>query len=113
TKYSLVGGNWTANGTIGVDADDYRGVTGVVSGSSVTLFATRKGGSGATGGGELVSLLDASGYNRAVAGAPTPLATAVANTAFRGVGVIPAIPEPANLGLLSLVGLLAMRRRSK
>ena len=52
-KYSLVGGSWTLNGTIGVDADDYRGLTGSVSGSTVTLFATRKGGSGSTGGGEI------------------------------------------------------------
>lgn len=89
TKYSLVSGNWTANGTVGVDADDYRGITGAVSGSTVTLFATRKGGSGATGGGELVSLADSSGHNGAFSGAPTLLATAAANTAFRGVGHIP------------------------
>ena len=30
TKYSLVGGSWTANGTVGTGADPYRGLTGVL-----------------------------------------------------------------------------------
>jgi len=88
-KFSLVSGTWTLNGTIGVDADDYRGLTASVSGSTVTLFATRKGGSGATGGGELVSLVDNSGYNGSFSGAPTLLDTADANMAFRGVAFAP------------------------
>jgi hypothetical protein len=89
TKYSLVGGNWTSNGIVGVNADDYRGLTGVRSGSSVTLYATRLGGSGGTGGGELVTLIDSSGYNGAFTGTPTVLATAATNTAFRGVAFAP------------------------
>ena len=89
TKYSLVGGTWTANGTVGASADAYRGVTGVATGTSVTLYATRKGGSTATGGGELVVLVDTSGYNAAFSGTPTLLATAAANTAFRGVALAP------------------------
>src|SRR5262249_44342596 len=68
TKYSLVGGVWTANGTIGTGTDAYRGLTGVVSGTSVALYSARGGGSGATGGGQLVSLTDSSGYNGAFAG---------------------------------------------
>ncbi|MBM4090879.1 MAG: DNRLRE domain-containing protein [Planctomycetes bacterium] len=91
-KYSLVGGSWVSNGTIGVDADDYRGVTGVVNGTTVTIYATRKGGSGAAGGGELVTLADTSGYNGAFSGTPTLLATAGANTAFRGVALVPVTP---------------------
>lgn len=89
TKYSLVGGSWTARGTIGVSADAYRGLTGVVSGGTVTLYATRKGGAGATGGGELVSIVDVSGYNGTFASTPTLLATAASNTAFRGVAFAP------------------------
>jgi predicted extracellular nuclease/subtilisin-like proprotein convertase family protein len=89
TKYSLVAGNWTSNGTIGVDADDYRGITGSASGGTVTLFLTRKGGSGSTGGGELATLADTSGYNGAFSGTPTLLATAATNTAFRGVALAP------------------------
>ena len=92
TKYCLVGGlggTWTAEGTIGTASDAYRGLTGIVSGTTVTLYATRKGGSTATGGGELVSLLDPSGFAGALTAAPTLLATAAPNTAFRGVALAP------------------------
>ncbi len=89
TKYSLVGGNWTSNGTVGTASDTYRGITGSVSAGSVVLFAVRKGGSTATGGGELVSFSDPSGYNGAFAGTPAVLATAAGNTAFRGVALAP------------------------
>ncbi len=37
-KYSLVGGTWVANGIVGLAGS--RGLTGVVSGSSVTLYVT-------------------------------------------------------------------------
>lgn len=96
-KYSLVGGTWAANGAVGSDADDYRGLTASVSGSTVTLFATRKGGGSATGGGELVGLTDASGYGGTLAGTPTLLATATANEAFRGVALAPAAAAPADV----------------
>ncbi len=86
TKYSLVAGNWTANGTVGVNADDYRGVTGSVSTGTVTLFATRDNGTGAD---TLVSLVDASGYNGAFSATPTTLVTAGANTAIRGIAFAP------------------------
>ena len=88
-KFSLVAGSWTANGTIGTDADDYRGLTATVNGTSVNLFATIKGGSLAVGGGQLVKLTDTSGYNATITGTPTVLATAAANTAFRGVALAP------------------------
>lgn len=88
-KYSLVAGAWTANGVAGMGADAYRGLTGVVSGTTVTLYATRKGGTSATGGGELVRLVDSTGYNGTISGEPTLLATAAPNTAFRGVALAP------------------------
>ena len=88
-KFSLVGGVWVSQGLVGSPADAYRGLTGVVSGTTVTLYATRKGGSGSTGGGELVSLVDATGYNAPLVAAPTLLATAATNTAFRGVALAP------------------------
>ena len=88
-KYSLVQGAWTSNGVVGAASDTYRGLTGVASGSSVTLFATRKGGSAATGGGELVVVQDPAGYNGAFAATPTTLATSATNTAFRGVAFAP------------------------
>jgi predicted extracellular nuclease len=89
TKYSLVNGSWTSNGTVGTSTDAYRGLTATVSGTTVTLFATRKGGSGSAGGGELVTLTDSSGYNGAFSGTPTLLATAAANESFRGVALAP------------------------
>ena len=81
-KYSLLAGNWTANGTIGTAADLYRGITAVASGSTVTIFAVR-------GAGQLVTLVDSSGYNGAFAGTPSLLATAGTNTAFRGLAFAP------------------------
>ncbi len=101
TKFSLVSGSWTSNGTVGTTSDSYRGLTATVSGTTVTLYATRKGGSGTTGGGELVSLTDASGYNGAFSGTPTLLATASANTAFRGVALAPSsgIAQNPNVNL--------------
>lgn len=110
TKFSLVAGSWVSNGTVGVNADDYRGLTSFVNGNTVNLFATRLGGSGAAGGGELVSLVDNSGYNGAFTSTVTVLATAGANTAFRGVGYL-AVPTPGSAALLGLGGLLAARRR--
>jgi hypothetical protein len=117
TKYSLVSGSWIANGTIGVDADDYRGIHGGVrADGSVQLFATRKGASSATGGGDLVSLLDSSGYNGTFTGAPTVIASATSsstagsfNTAFRGVVYV--VPTPGSAALLGLGGLFALRRK--
>lgn len=97
-KYSLVGGSWASNGTVGADADDYRGLAAEVLGSSVTLYSTRKGGSGATGGGELVTLTDSSGYDGAFSGTPALIAVAPSNTAYRGVALVP-VCASAELGV--------------
>lgn len=88
-KYSFVAGSWVSNGAIEGPSQAYRGLAGTANGSSVTLYATRKGGSGAAGGGELVVLVDTSGYNAAINATSTVLATAAANTAFRGVAFAP------------------------
>ena len=95
TKYSLVAGNWVSNGSVGPD-QAYRGITGTNVATTVTLYATRQGGTGAAGGGVLVSLVDSSGYNGAFAGVPTVLATAAANTAFRGIALAPVTTSAAN-----------------
>ncbi|MEO6063868.1 MAG: hypothetical protein ABIQ99_18205 [Thermoflexales bacterium] len=81
-KWSLVGSSWITNSVTGVDADDYRGVTGIVSGTSVTLFATR-------GGNQLVVITDTSGYNAAQNGTPVLMSTAGTNKAYRGVALAP------------------------
>lgn len=90
-KWSFVAGAWTASGVVGTDPDDYRGLTARVDGGTVKIFAIRKGGSTAAGGGELVSLDDTSGYNAALTGTPTLLATAAVNTVFRGVALAPEV----------------------
>lgn len=86
-KFSLVSGTWTANGVI--TAASARGLTGVVSGTTVTLYAAT-GGSGATGGGTLYKFTDTTGYNGSVASTTASnIATATTNTAFRGVALAP------------------------
>jgi hypothetical protein len=107
TKYSLVSGTWMDNGTVGTGGQDYRGLTGLVSGTTVTLYAIRDAH-------QLVSLVDASGYNGAFAGAPTLLTSSPANTAFRGVAFAP-VPEPGAIlfgGLVcAVIGLATAWRR--
>lgn len=90
-KYSHVGGSWTLNGTVGTGTDDYRGLAITVTGTTVVLYSMRIGlNSAANGGGELVTLTDANGFNGAFTGTPTVLATAVTNnTSFRGVSMAP------------------------
>jgi len=115
-KYSLVSGTWTLTGQIGTGTDAYRGLAAeqLVDGS-INLFATRKGGSSATGGGELVSITDAAGYNASFSTTtPTLLATAAANTAFRGVS-LSTVPEPSSAALLGLgfLALLGVRRLNR
>ena len=89
-KFSLVSGTWTFNGNFpgggAVAASSFIGVTGSVSGTQVTLYATRNTG------GQLVRYVDNTGYNVAPTAAPTLLATAASNTAFRGVALAPVQP---------------------
>lgn len=85
-KYSLVGGNWTANGSI-ANTTGLRGLTGVVSGSNVTLFITSPT--------SLLTVTDTTGYNNTLSGTLTSIATAPANTAFRGVAFAPGDAAPS------------------
>lgn len=107
-KYSLNAGSWVLKGAVGVGADSYRGLTGVVNGGTVSLFAT----SATTTVSKLVSLSDASGYDGSFTSALTTLSTSGANTLYRGVALLP-VPEPGTwalmLGGLALVAGLARR----
>jgi hypothetical protein len=116
SKYSLNNGTWTLKGTVGGAADAYRGLTGSVINGNVQLFATGNGGTGAAGGGKLVSITDASGYGGTFSATATTIATAATNTAFRGVALTMPVPEPESYAMLlaglGLMGFVA-RRRSK
>ena len=81
-KYSLVGGSWVANGTIG-SGTTLRGLTATVAGSTVSLYAS--------GGTSLYALTDNAGYNAAPSTVtlPTALVTAATNTALRGIALAP------------------------
>lgn len=79
-KFSLVSGSWVSNGTI--TAAGVRGLTGTVSGTTVTLYATS-----AT---DLFTFTDPTGYNGSVTSTTaTSITTAGTNTAFRGVAFAP------------------------
>ncbi len=90
TKYSLVEGTWISNGSLGPSSDNYRGLTGAWFGSGALMYASRKGGSGSAGGGELVRVIDKAGYNQPIDPVVDILAVAEPNTAFRGIAKVPA-----------------------
>ena len=88
-KWSLVSGTWVLNGTItGSSTATVRGIDGTTTGTSVSLVATSPTG--------LYVLADNSGYNTAptLATMPAALATAGANTFFRGIAFAPVTPAP-------------------
>ncbi len=92
-KYSLIGGNWNANGAI--DAPNVHGLTGVVSGTAVALYATTSGLDGTSG--TLYAFTDSSGYGGNASGTANTLLTALTNEAFRGIALAPvgtAAPTP-------------------
>ena len=89
SKYSLVSGSWTANGTVGLATDIYRGVTGKVEGSHVVLYATRRNSNVIKGGSQIVTFRDTSGFNATVAGNFELVATADSNTIIRGIVLLP------------------------
>ncbi|MGI4864561.1 MAG: T9SS type A sorting domain-containing protein [Janthinobacterium lividum] len=101
-KWSLAGGTWALNGTIGGSTTALlRGLTGSRTGTAVQLVAS--------GGGGLYTVLDNAGYNAApsTTALPAPLVTPPANTAFRGVAFAPVATalaaRPAASGLAAEV----------
>jgi hypothetical protein len=101
-KWTFDGTSWAASGSLASTAQN---LTGYADASGVRLFLTTAG--------TLSTELDTSGYAGTLTGTITPLATAGANTAFRGIGMFEVIPEPstAGLALLGAVSLFLVRRR--
>jgi hypothetical protein len=88
-KYNLVGGTWTQEGSpISIAPNTGAGgagpgLTGIVSGTNVTLFLT-------INGSQLYSFTDNSGFMGAMSGGLSGvLASAGTNTAFRGIATVP------------------------
>ena len=89
-KWSLVSGAWVLNGTItGSPAPALRGLNGMTSSGGVVSLV-------ATGSSGLYFISDNAGYNAApsVSALSAPIASAAANTAFRGVSFAPLTPAP-------------------
>jgi len=97
-KYSLVSGTWVANDSLKITAANagagFRGITGTVQGSNVGLYVTY---AGTTSG--IYAVADNTGFNASIMTAvAVPVATAAANTAFRGIAWAPlATPLPIHL----------------
>jgi predicted extracellular nuclease len=84
-KFTFNGTNWAADGSVA--ASGVRGLTGSLSGSDVSLYAT----SGTT----LFFVADSSGYDGTLTGTAVTRATAATNTAFRGIDFAPQAAGPA------------------
>jgi hypothetical protein len=83
-KLSFDGSTWLNNGVIGQGSNTFRGLTGSVSGSTVTLYATRGAAT------SFVSVVDTAGYNAAPAATVSGiLATAGASRLFPGITFTP------------------------
>jgi hypothetical protein len=87
-KYNLVGGTWTAEGSISIAPNAGAGgagagLTGVVSGTNVTLYLTINGAG-------LYTFTDNTGFGGAISGSlGSSIASAATNEAFRGIAVVP------------------------
>ncbi|MBW4652836.1 MAG: DUF4347 domain-containing protein [Kaiparowitsia implicata GSE-PSE-MK54-09C] len=93
-KYSFNGTSWATQGTFAsttFGSGDFTGLTGRINGGAVELFAVV----GTATGNKLVSVTDTAAYNETfAAGTTQTIATAAANTVFRGVAFSPMLPAP-------------------
>ena len=83
-KFSFDGTAWTARGSFRPAGSGARGITGAVTASGVTLYATTSAGAS-----QLVKVSDSAAFDATIAATSTTLTTAAANTAFRGVAFAP------------------------
>ncbi|QLE55490.1 choice-of-anchor I family protein [Nostoc sp. TCL26-01] len=87
-KFSFDGTNWTDRGSID---GSLTGLTGVINGSSVDLYATDFESN------SLLKFTDTTAFDADISGSFTTLATAPANTSFRGVAFAPTPPPLSDL----------------
>ena len=116
-KWTLSGGTWSLAYTLtNALTAGLRGLTGVADGAgNELLYATTADATSGTAGNKLVGITDSLGATT-LPGAEVfaTIATAAGNTAFRGVEMIPVVPEPQSLALFGGFGMLAwsfIRRR--
>jgi len=104
-KFSFNGSAWVARGSIGVvgtaptngnstTADNYRGLTGVVNGSTVTLYAVRRNS-------EIRSIVDANALSSTLGSTPSVIVTAGPNKTFRGLAMAPQITVTPTAGTIA------------
>jgi hypothetical protein len=92
-KYSFDGTNWASQGSTGTQLGNARGatgITGVISGNSVVLYATMT----TAAGNSLERFVDNSAFNAPITGTFALMSTAGANTVFRGLAFAPVVPPP-------------------
>lgn len=120
SKYSLVAGSWTSNGTYNTNqfAANTQGGFALAAqddGNGADLFIT--GGNGATSANRLVRAFDSAGFNAAIsitAANNVTLLTTATGTTLKGLDFAPvALPEPAALASVGLLGAVAARRRRR
>ncbi|WP_436496200.1 ExeM/NucH family extracellular endonuclease [Actinokineospora sp. HUAS TT18] len=94
-KFSFDGTTWTARGAFRPANSGVRGLTGTVTGSTVSLFATTSATAAS-----LVRVEDTAASAAPIAATGTVLRTASANTAFRGVAFAPSssVTAPSIVG---------------
>ena len=102
-KYSFDGTNWAAKGNVSIANNGLSSLTGVVSGTTVTLYASSGGGTTR----KITSLTDASGYNNTITGTHATVFSAPANTAYRGVAFVPTVVSNALVSLTPSSGSIS------